>query len=164
MTKPKKEEIKSWEVILPVPLIIDSKITDEEIISRMVIAESESEASSILSSSFETPTEIYTIKCTESELLELLTIDQNIGITIELHKYDDMYVFIVSDGDSIIGRGEICESGKKINKADFKDIFLKNFDQFKEKFEAGQKRMNILTYKLKLLKAQLTNTSSNLPN
>ena len=152
----KKNEIKSWEIVLPSPFVLDKKIKDEDIIDRMLDASTESEASAIISSAFETAHNSFTIECTKEELFKLLTIEEDIGLTIELQEYDDMYVFNVSDEtNAIIGRGEIYESGKKVSKTVFRKHFLKNFDSFKERYIQGQKRINNLAYKLKIIRTSI---------
>ena len=143
------------------PLVLDASISDEDIITEMASASEESEVSSILSSAFEMPDRTYVINCTREELFDLLTIDEDLGLTIELQEYDDIYVILVADSENnIIGRGEISEVGEKVRKDVFRKAFINSFVNFQQRFDEGQKRMNNLAFKLKALRNGMASTMS----
>lgn len=152
-----KQEIKSWEITLPIPLVLSASISDEDIISEMASAVSEMDVTSIFSSAFETAGKTFIVSCTEDELFDLLALEESSKYNIEVQTYDDMFIIVVvDDNDNVIGRGEICLAGKKVKKETFRKEFLDNFIDFQERFDKGQKRMNNLVYKLKALRSGLT--------
>lgn len=156
----RSQKVQSWEITLPIPLVLSSSISDEDIISEMASASSDVEVSSILSSAFETASQTFIVSCSKDDLFDLLALDEDSDFKIEIQEYDDLFIVVVIDAEeNVVGRGEISLAGKKVKKETFREAFLENFIGFQEIFNDGQKRMNNLIYKLKALQSGLAAVS-----
>jgi len=156
-------KIKNWEIKFPVPLVLDSTISDESLIAELAAVETETEINNVFNNAIELAKDGHVVTCSKPRLFKLIeaALEEAVnepGLLIEIQEWEDMFLILVKDEkENVIGRGQITEVGQKVDPEVFKKKFTQNLVDFKKRFDFGQQRMTNLTYKLKTLRNGMFN-------
>lgn len=157
-----KSKTYYWEIIPPEPYVLDNEVSDDEFISKIVGITDLNNIHDIILNFVQKPTNSFIVNCKEKDILELFPIKCG-KLTIQLEQLDDsaVYAIIVRDesGESIVGRGEIVRLGSLVEISTIKSQIVKHMKTFDDKVDIGNKRMNSLIYKVKVINAQMASAN-----
>ncbi len=150
---------KYWEVLTPEPFIIDESINDEDVISGLLLTKSQEEMSEALFNFLRQPTKTFVLYCSESDLKKTFDFDAA-NYKSRLENFDGAFVISIKTSDgSLIGRGEVIPLGDKLNFDEAKDNLANHMADFVQQFNEGNKRLNNIMCKIKMVQTQVNNSS-----
>ena len=140
--------VKSWEVIMPEPYVLDTAIADEDIISEISSVKDDKSVAAVFSSALQAPTVSFIVTCTEEEL-GILFARQTDEYDCVMDEDNGVYILsILNKKGEFLGRGEISELGERITVQKLKTEFNKHMKVFFKKYKVGENRLGNLLYKL----------------
>ena len=144
-----------WEIVVPEPFILDSEISEDEFISKMVSANNQDEISNVVFDCLQRPVNTFVIYCAEKDLPKIFNFD-GYYYKCKVEKYDKHILLEVRNIDNeYVGRWEIIKIGEKISQTKARDQLVKHMKNFIYNFECGNKRMETIMSKMKMLKHQI---------
>ena len=144
-----------WEVNVPEPFILDTKVSDEKFMSDMISVANAEEVSDLIHTNLQKPTSSFVIFCKEKELKKLFSISC-VDFKFKLEKNGAYWLISVIDkNNDLIGRGEISKLGDKIALDKVKSTILSHMTGFSDKYQKGTVRLQNIIYKMELLKSQI---------
>lgn len=165
MVRNKKEqktfskEKKNYEIILPTPYVLDSSISDTDLIDELNSAQDDKSVAAIFSSALQVPTSSFVISASEEDLFQLFNFESD-DYNSFLDEDDGIYIIsILNKKGEYLGRGEISEIGKKITASQVKTIMRKHMKEFLINYRQGENRLGSLIYKLKQKESAIPETT-----
>ena len=154
--KNKEDSVKKyWEIIAPEPFILDPEVKDEEFISDVASIEKDEDVTNYVTNSLHLPNKSFIIFCSKDELFKTFT-GKYEKYTYKISEYNEALIIVVSDlKDEPIGRGEIIPLGGKLSLEMASGFMEEHMSNFYDRFKAGQKRIDTIMYKIKMLRSQM---------
>jgi len=146
-----------WEIHSPEPLVFDSDINDEHIISHMAGIQREDELKNIARELLQQPTSIFVVKCSEKDIYEYFNATGKEYGYKTLENEDDVIGIVVHDlKDKVIGKGVIIRLGKVNTLRMLKKNIDEHMSNFSERYSKGNKRFENLMLKINMINKKMS--------